>query len=142
MYQGNGDIFKDLFVYNNIFSNIGISGQPNLGTVCGWGTIDVSNITYDNINFVNNTIYGNNEGGKPINGLRFTFEGKATNVSIKNNIIRGFAVYPVYIEGGIIDRLSVENNLYYGNGINDEGISEVSLTNLTNQNNIPLLIFT
>lgn len=136
MYQGDSDTFEDVYVYSNIISGIGQVGSSGSNTT-EWGTIDLSNITYDNINFVNNTIYAGSTAIVGNSGLRFTFKGTASNVTIRNNIIRGFAVYPVYIEGGIINTISIENNNYYGNVYGNAAVfSGATVTGLTEQNNI------
>jgi uncharacterized repeat protein (TIGR02059 family) len=135
MFQGNGDRFEDLYVYYNIISTVGISGQSNMGNATDWGTIDNSNITYNNINFLNNTIYAGTSGS-PLSGLRFNFRGNATNIKIRNNIIQGFKAYPVYLQAtGTISNVSVENNLYYGNGTNSASYATTT-TNKTEQNNL------
>jgi len=134
MYQGSGDSFEDFYVYYNIISNIGISGKSNMGNATDWGTIDNSNITYNNINFLNNTIYAGTSGS-PLSGLRFNFHGNATNITIKNNIIHGFKAFPVYMQAsGTVSGVSVENNLYYGNGTNSASYA-TAITNKTEQSN-------
>jgi uncharacterized repeat protein (TIGR02059 family) len=134
MYQGDADVFKDLYVYYNVFNNIGATGQTNYGNGINWGTIDNNNITYDNINFINNTIYAGT-GGNPQSGLRFDFRGNATNITLKNNIIHGFKAYPIYMQAtGTISNVSVENNLYYANGINAASYA-TTVTNKTERNN-------
>jgi len=135
MYGGDGDTFEDVYFYSNIINGVGQVGTSGANTT-EWGTIDVANIVYDNINFVNNTIYAGTTATLANSGLRFTLKGTATNITIRNNIIRGFRVYPIYIENSTINTLSIENNLYYDNGTNDEGISGGTLSNVTNQNNI------
>jgi len=137
MYQGDSDTFEDVYIYSNIISGIGQVGSSGANTT-EWGTIDGSNnITYDNINFVNNTIYAGSTAQVGNSGLRFTFKGTASNVTIRNNIIRGFAVYPIYIEGGTINTISIENNNYYDNKVSNTAvIAGATVTNKTEQNNI------
>jgi uncharacterized repeat protein (TIGR02059 family) len=144
MYQGNGDVFKDLYVYYNIFDNIGISGLTNFGSTINWASIDQDNITYDNINFVNNTINAGT-GGDPMQGLRFDFRGNATNIRIRNNIIQGFKTCPLYMQTtSMISYVTVDNNLFYGNGnYNQPNFNSVTPSNFSSQNNIisnPLFI--
>ncbi len=135
MYQGDGDTFEDFYVFNNIFNTIGLAGTSNYGNGTEWGTIDVSNITYDNINFVNNVFYAGAAGG-PNCGLRFTFKGTATNLTVRNNIFQGFAANPIYFEGSTINTVSIENNLYYNNfNSNSAAYSGCTITNKTEQNN-------
>ncbi|HKK42324.1 MAG TPA: SwmB domain-containing protein, partial [Bacteroidales bacterium] len=137
MYQGNGDVFEDMYVYYNIFTNMGASGRLNYGNGIDWQTIDVSNITYDNINFINNTISAGTEGDAQ-SGLRFNFRGNATNIRIINNIITGFNASPVYFESYFdVTNLSIENNLFFDNGNwNQPMYSNVTPINNTTANNI------
>ncbi len=144
MAQAGGDDFKDLFVYYNIFTNIGASGKSNFGNGTHWTSIDTDNVTYDNINFLNNTINGGT-AGNPQSGLRFDFCGNATNVTVKNNIIQGFTACPVYMQStGTITNVSIENNIFYNNGsANAPKFEPNAPTNITVQNNLtsnPLLI--
>jgi uncharacterized repeat protein (TIGR02059 family) len=137
MCQGGGDVFKDLYVYYNIFDNLGKSGVASFGNGVNWQTIDDGNITYSNINFINNTINAGSDGN-PLAGLRFNFHGNATDITIKNNIIQGFKACPVYMQGsGTITNVSIVNNLFYGNGSsNAPTYGTPSPTNLNYNNNI------
>ena len=143
MAQAGGDTFKDFYVYYNIFNNIGASGKSNFGNGTDWATIDTENVTYNNINFLNNTICGGT-AGDPLSGLRFDFHGNATNVTIRNNIIQGFLACPVYMQStGTITNVSIENNIFYNNGSNAPKFDPNTPTNITVQNNVtanPLLI--
>jgi uncharacterized repeat protein (TIGR02059 family) len=143
MDQAGGDDFKDLYVYYNIFNNIGASGKTNFGNGTDWATIDTENVTYNNINFLNNTICGGT-GGYPLSGLRFDFHGNATNITVRNNIIQGFLACPVYMQSsGTITNVSIENNIFYNNGSNAPKFDPNAPTNITVQNNVttnPLLI--
>ena len=137
MYQGDGDVFEDLYVYYNIITNLGASGRSNYGNGIDWQTIDVSNITYDNINFINNTINGGTDGD-PQSGLRFNFLGNATNIRVINNIITGFTASPVYFESYFdVTNLNIQNNLFYNNGNwNQPKYSNITPINNTTENNI------
>jgi len=144
MCQAGGDYFRDFYVYYNIFNNIGVSGQAKYGNGIDWLTIDTDNVTYDNINFLNNTVCAGT-GGSPQSGLRFSFHGSATNVTVRNNIIQGFYACPVYMQSpGTITNVSIENNLFYNNGNSNSPKFDRNIpTNITTQNNItgnPLFI--
>jgi Secretion system C-terminal sorting domain/F5/8 type C domain len=137
-YQGSGDIVEDLYVYYNIISGLGASGQTNFGNSTDWTTIDGStNVTFGNLNFINNTIYAGTDGN-PLSGLRFYFRGDATNITVRNNIIVGFRACPVYMEtSGTITNVSIENNIFYSNGNwNQPEYSPVTPVNITTQNNL------
>ena len=134
MYQGNGDIFEDLWVYNNVFTNIGtIGGSP--GNTTEWGSIDGGAIIYDDIYFLNNTIYAGAEGVAANSGLRFDFPAPCTDLFVRNNIIAGFNVFAVYFEGGPITNVSVENNIYYNNDSNTANSESATITNKIEKNN-------
>jgi hypothetical protein len=134
MYQGNGDTFEDLWVYNNIFTNIGIvGGEP--GNTTDWGTIDGNTITYHDIYFLNNTIYAGAEGVAANSGLRFDFPGPCTDLYVRNNIIEGFNVFAIYFGGKPIERASVENNIFYNNASNTADSGGTTITSKTEKNN-------
>ena len=143
MAQAGGDKFEDLYVYYNIFNNLGASGKSNFGNGTDWATIDTENVTYNNINFLNNTINAGT-GGDPLAGLRLDFHGNVTNVTIRNNIIQGFLACPIYTQSkGTITTVSIENNIYYNNGSNAPQFDPNTPTNITNKNNLtsnPLFI--
>jgi uncharacterized repeat protein (TIGR02059 family) len=135
-YQGSTDVVENLYIYYNVISGVGVSGQTNFGNAIDWGTIDGStSITYRNINFINNTIYAGTSGN-PLSGLRFKFTGNVSNITIKNNIINGFKAYPIYMQNsGSTSSVSVQNNLYYGNGTNAASYYN-SVSSKTEQNNL------
>lgn len=144
-YPGSEDIVKDIYFYSNVITDLGILGQSNFGNTMEWSTMDGStNVTFENINFINNTIYGGTTGN-PLSGLRFYFRGDASDIIVRNNIIQGFKACPVYMETtGSITNVSIENNIFYSNGNgNQPEYSPETPSNLTVQNNLisnPLFI--
>lgn len=140
MYPDGGNVITDIYFYNNIFSGIGTSG----GTA--WSVLMACAISpggsglpvINNFNFINNTVYAGNGGAAW--GIQLPDIGKASNITIRNNIIQGFAYYPVYSNltgSATIDNLSVENNLFYGNISSNSYYHDGSLpTQSTVQNNI------
>ncbi|MCK5605341.1 hypothetical protein KAR91_25840 [Candidatus Pacearchaeota archaeon] len=138
--QANGDTLLDIHIYYNVFNNIGVDEGSNQCYGIRSGANGNSTVVYDNINILNNTFYTNNAEGSEWGGARFRFNGAATNITIKNNIIEGFVnLRCIYFEYGTVDTLNIENNDLYRNGgsnaidIDNNGIV---LTNDTVQNNI------
>jgi hypothetical protein len=136
MYQGNGDVFEDFYVYYNIFDGVGKIGYTWAANVTEWGSINGGTITYDNINFLNNVLYAGTSGTAS-SGFRFTFVGPVTNLTVRNNIIVGFPGYSVYGQNFTANTVSIENNIFYGNGLsnNNPYYYNCTLTNKTEQNN-------
>ncbi len=134
-YPGSTDVVENINIYYNVINGVGTAGQTNMGNATDWGTIDGStSVTYRNINFINNTIYAGTSGN-PLSGIRFNLTGNASNLTIRNNIIYGFKVYPIYLQNsGSTSSVSVENNLYYGNGTNAASYYN-SISSKTEQNN-------
>jgi hypothetical protein len=115
-YQSDGDVFEDLYFYYNTIENVGTLGEAWRGNTTLFSTLGTGvTATYDNINFFNNTIYAGTSA-QPVSGLLFNFEGTATNVTVKNNIIYGFPGYAITISSTTIDTLTIQNNLMYSNG--------------------------
>ncbi len=135
-YPGSTDVVENIYIYYNVINGVGTTGQTNMGNATDWGTIDGStSVTYRNINFINNTIYAGTSGN-PLSGIRFNLTGNASNLTIRNNIIYGFKVYPIYLQNSVsTSSVSVENNLYYGNGTNAASFYN-SVSSKTEQNNL------
>jgi hypothetical protein len=125
---------NDWYIYNNIITNVGITGTNLLaiGMMLGHSS---TNVSYKNWNIWNNTIYGG-VGAKPAYGIRLQFRGRCSNISVRNNIISGFTGSPIYILNSTIDGLSIENNLFYGNGTNTPTYAASSVKNEIKRNNI------
>jgi hypothetical protein len=133
--QGSNDVFEDVHIYNNVITGVGILGRSNIGDAIDWMKIKGSTgIKYSNISFVNNTIHAGTSG-KPNSGLRFTFQGPVSNLTVKNNIIVGFASYGMYVANSNITTLSVENNNFYGNNSNTPFYTGSNVTGKTERNN-------
>lgn len=138
-----------IYIYSNLFENIG-STDVNWGFPIMFATTGTNkNVIWDNISIYNNTMTSY-AARKTYAGIYWNLGGSITNVNIRNNIIQGFATYPisfpVVIAGSTINTLSVENNLYYlNNSGNSANYSTVSVINITEQHNIvgnPLFIST
>jgi|WetSurMetagenome_2_1015567.scaffolds.fasta_scaffold00011_26 uncharacterized repeat protein (TIGR02059 family) len=141
VYPDYGTHVSNTYIYCNIFSGIGTTGGSDWSVLmqCAASPREdgiTTNPTIDNFNFINNTIYTGSGGAD--NGLQLPDMGIATNITVRNNIFQGFAYYPVFSSVGAsqsIDYLSVENNIFYGNGTNATSYSGKAPTHNTTQNN-------
>jgi hypothetical protein len=87
--------------------------------------VDAYAIIYRRIYLINNTVNAGTGSAGSSCGLRFDFKGPADNIVAKNNIVTGFGVGfgggAVYIDGthcSSLTHLTLQDNLYYGNGTN------------------------
>ena len=127
--------FENIYIYNNIINGVGTAGQLG-GEAISWDG-NQSDCIVNNINICNNVI---NKGsvGHGFFGIATPTGGTVTNISIRNNIIVGFERYPVRVNKQValtMNVVSIENNIMYGNLINDPYFI-FTPTNLTNKNNI------
>jgi hypothetical protein len=134
--------FKNIRISYNILYNIGVA--DTFTDWKGWGIRSQSSYgalhSSDNIEIWNNTIISHTYGGRTaMLGIGVPSFSTATNVSIRNNIIQGFA-YAVYgslgVTGASVDYLSVENNSFYQNGYSNIQYDGITPTHNTTQNNI------
>lgn len=127
----------DIYIYCNIMENVGYSDYVYCYAIFVNGEVVTYDGYVDNINIWNNTILSGS--GKSNAGICWQVYGAVTNVSIRNNIIRGFNNYPIQftyqLAGGTVNILSVENNLYYLNGTDAGYYTGATVTNKTEQNN-------
>jgi len=129
----------------NIFYNIGA-----LVNSTGWGvyysieqTEDRQQTVIDNVIINNNVFIGSSNSSYTTRyGIGLPDAGKATNVSVRNNIITNFDSYAIYgngRDGTTIDNMVIERNIGYGNGNNNIIFTEgLSPTNSTISSNIML----
>lgn len=125
-----GEYQNNIFIYHNIFENIGSSSTINSK---GWG-IHVApgiNAKYNNWNIVNNVISGKTTGATTMWGINLP-GGKdgntVTGLTIRNNIIQNFdyAAIKGEEEAFPVAGISVENNIFYKNGYNNSVRSNTS----------------
>ena len=124
----------------NVFANIG--GAPGVPDPSGWG-IYFSEEDYNDpvtdFAVYNNTIVAHQGGVATAWGISLPDVGAASRVSVRNNIVQGFGMAPVAASGTggtTIDVLSIENNIFYGNGMDTPYyMNGMSPTNDTTQNN-------
>jgi uncharacterized repeat protein (TIGR02059 family) len=148
VYPDYGTHTSNTYIYSNLFNGIGTVGGAG-----GWSVLLAcasspggpgGNPIIDNFNFINNTVYVGSGGGNQ--GLQLPDMGTATNITVRNNIFQGFEYNPIYADigsGQSIDYLSIENNIFYGNGNNAPSLTGKAPTHNTTQNNIvnnPLFI--
>lgn len=116
-------------IYNNIINQIGNTNDDagtNLMNFAGTG------YTLNDLWFVNNTIYTSDNGSTY--GMIFPAE-TFNDIVISNNIFQGFLTRPIEFDGTNTDGLSIENNIFYGNGTNSANVTGSPL-NYVNQNNL------
>lgn len=142
-FQEEGVVFTVQYIYiqYNIFNNIG-----SLLNDTGWGvywSVEERTDLADHIYVWNNTIIAANNAYTTRYGIGLPDIGTASTVSVRNNIVTGFDDSPVYATGvgsptTTINILSIENNLFYGNGNANlpHYVSGMVPTNNTTQNNI------
>ena len=140
---GSGFTMRDLYVYYNIFENLG-NNLSNHGWALRYTTYtasDVSN-TITNWNIWNNVIIGGASNSTAY-GIQLP-HGIASNFSVRNNIIQGFDQAPIQKgQYGTGSNVSIENNDFYQNGNNNAPSGSIAYTNYTYQNNLtgnPLFI--
>lgn len=125
--------FNHFYIYSNIFEHLG-STDHNYTYGIAVLPEGTSSVSYDNIHFCNNVMYGGS--GYNHTGIRWTAQGTLTNSSIKNNIFYGWDNYPVYfdIQSGrtfSMNNMSVTYNVFYGNGTDSVYMNEaISQTNV------------
>ena len=117
-YAG-GSTFKNINISYNIIENL---DGPNWQT---WGMLieNPGGYTADNINIYNNVITARENGLTTMYGIEVPIVGTTTNVNIKNNIVEGFDHEPIYASGSsgqTLRYLSIENNIFYNNGNNNQ----------------------
>jgi len=125
-YEYDWDI-SDIYIYNNIIESVGYSDyQYCYGLLyINETNSDGYTVTTDNINILNNTITA--ISGSTYQGIRFSGGDTLSNLNIKNNIIKGFDSYGIYLGEHATDGLSMTNvavtyNCMNGNGTNTVGI--------------------
>jgi hypothetical protein len=117
-YNYSDDYVKDIYIYDNLIIGVGRNGAK-VGNGIYFESGPIPPRFESNINIWNNTIIGNRTY-QPQNGIFLPTSHKVTTISIRNNIIVGFNNAPIIASAqaskGSIDKLSIENNLFYHNG--------------------------
>ena len=138
MYQYGQDVFQNVHIYYNIINGVGISGAPWQGNAISFAGTGTITGVYRNVNILNNAIYAGT-AGQPNAGIRIQF-GNLRSITIRNNVIQGFAAYPIYTQTCNFDTISVENNIFYANAGTDNTNPSYHATTViahkTEQNNI------
>lgn len=137
----DADVIEDIYISYNVISGVGLNYTTGGKGIFVDGTYS-TNSTFNNINILNNTIYGyRTGGGTSIFGIdiRMAATNTLTDIYVKNNIVSDFNTC-MYVSGsvGIMD---VYNNIYYGNSSNIPNYANAPTT-LTESNNLtsnPLL---
>jgi len=142
--SGDGDEMEDIYIYYNLMNNVGCKDGGGVYGVGIWPVSVLNQAGIDceirNLNIYNNTIYQGT--GNATVGIKTGFYDDSDRANtligcrIKNNIVQGFS-YCLYADGGTIDTINVENNIFYANGnSNNPYWTGATVTNKTEQNNI------
>ena len=137
----SGASCNGLHLYYNVFDNIGLvedTPPEYQGHGMTFSSTHHDNLV-DTIEILNNTFVANS-ACTTMWGIGLCDFGAVTHVTIRNNIVVGFYYGPVYGAGGTgisINGLSIENNLFFGNGNgNDPRYSNLEPSNNVTQNNV------
>ena len=126
-----GEELNDLYVYYNIFHNIGRGAS----TYAFGMLIGMSVTVMDNINIWNNVLQGRTTSS-PTHGIRVN-GADGNNIEISNNIAQDFLNGNCIYVTGTHDIISIENNLSYNCGSTSAiDVSTATLTNEVVQNNL------
>jgi uncharacterized repeat protein (TIGR02059 family) len=131
-----GYTMKDLYVYTNLFENLGTTLNGK-----GWAVRFIPSPLNDLTNTVTNWNIWNNvivagTAHTTAYGIQLPY-GNASNFSVRNNIIVGFTQGPVQKNNvGTASNVSIENNIFYKNGNNNDPYGTSTYTNYTYQNNL------
>ena len=128
---------QDIYIYYNIFYNLGSPGGALAGSGINIeaGTLGGTNDIIQNLNIVNNVFVAGSLA-TPDAAITGYANGKWINTIIRNNIIEGFP-YPLYLPGsGVIQTMSMENNIFYSNTHNSNYYGSFSISGKTEQNTL------
>jgi uncharacterized repeat protein (TIGR02059 family) len=130
-----GKTMRDVYVYYNIFRNIGTNINEK-----GWGIrVTVNDLTniFDNWNIINNVFTANKNGGSTVYGIQIP-GGNVSNITIRNNTIQGFSVSPIFKSNSPskASTVSIENNLFFDNGSNNDPSGSATFTNYVLDKNL------
>ena len=137
-YNYVDDYVDDVDIYNNIIYNCANTGGSGYAIYFHTGDNTLPQYVR-NVNIYNNTIIGH-ATYIPDAGIMLPSGNVCSNFSVRNNIIQGFNVAPIYenqTQYGTMTTLSVENNLFYNNGhSNTPYYVDWVPSNYTYQNNV------
>lgn len=137
VYITSGEYMNDITITRNIMYNCGNTGGGGYGIYFHTGE-NIMPQYVSNLNIWNNTIIAHPTYSAEA-GVMLPTGTTVTNVSVRNNIIQGFNIAPIYLNQpvyGTFNGLSVENNLYYQNNNNAGLYLHPVPLNKTEQNNI------
>ena len=144
--DGTGKAFNDIRISYNIVEDIGTATDGDdtylgdgYGILMPFSPVLTTGWVCDNVAIWNNVITAHVNNRTPTYGIILPVMGTTTNISVRNNIVQGFATTAIYGKGAsgvTLDYLSIENNIFNGNGSNSVGYSGLTPTHNTTQNNL------
>lgn len=102
---------EDIYIYYNLFHDLGLTSGAYSGKVLTYNAEGAYTSTWDNIQFINNTVYNPTLTGRTVMDCEDS-GNTFTNIVFRNNICQGF-YNAVKWDDGTVDGLSIENNLTY-----------------------------
>jgi nicotinamide mononucleotide transporter len=111
-----GSVISNVVIKDNICNNIGVADGSHQGFAVRFGSVGKNNYVIEDF-FVYNNKFIASTAQKPYWGLGFLDAAKANNIYIKNNTISGFSAAGITADpAAVIDTMSIENNIFSGNG--------------------------
>ena len=132
--------YNNISIYYNLIDNCGYNTTGNdQARGIWWTQASGTTNTVNNLKIYNNVITARTGTGTQEVGIQFGNQTgvTATNFEIKNNIITGFDDAAIFTNAsGPIDYLSIQNNIFYGNGQSNVPDINITPTHYTNSGNL------
>jgi hypothetical protein len=132
-YIGGNIRMERIYIYYNIFENVGNTTNSYSSPIALKPEGSTTNLIWDQIYIDNNTIISGTTY-KCYVGVSCETGGAMSNIFIRNNILVGAYLYPVYFSynlPGTETSFSVLNNLYYSNGTNAIGYNQINIGDIS-----------
>jgi hypothetical protein len=135
-YIGGNIRMERIYIYYNIFENVGNTTNSYSSPIAikpEEPEGSTTNLIWDQIYIDNNTIISGTTY-KCYVGVSCETGGAMSNIFIRNNILVGAYLYPVYFSynlPGTDTSFSVLNNLYYSNGTNAIGYNGMNIGDIS-----------
>jgi hypothetical protein len=128
--SSSGGDFRRINIHSNIVHDITYNYSHG-GAVTFAGSGSPSRL--EDITIRNNT-FDANIGSPAEYGIYLDGRANSTRIIIQNNIVEGFSLAAVKVldNGGSMSYLTLQKNLFYGNGNSNNLSADISVSNLTN----------